>query len=301
MRSVRRLSISSPFLAASSIALLLNLSLTDWALGQSTYNPYEAMSSQFRNYSRPGGMNPFDTMSGNRSQSNTFQQEMDKLFGGRETSSGQSRDSNRYYNAFRKYDADFDRIYRPNMEVDQIYNERRNSRESDYFRAFREKNPRRRAELMRAFERGEDVAALKDDSKPDETTAAERRKASAAKSRSDSRSPLTGGLRSNSSGTTRSSGLLDSKRSTGMERGGRPASGLLNSREEPRSSRGGLLDDMDKPKSLTERSGQLSEKIRPSSPSRGYGPFRSREEMLRDQNKNGANSRDPSGLQGLLP
>lgn len=289
----KRFLFSLKVVAANSLIMALTMGTAD---GQAVYNPYEAMSSPFRNYSRPGGLNPFETMSGNRSQSNTFQEDMDALFGGRETSKGLSRDSNRYYNAFRRYDEAFDRIYRPNMEVDQIYNERRSSRESVYFKAFREKNPRKRAELMRAFQRGEDLSSVRDDSKEDETKAAQRRRSSVSRSRLDDRS---GGLRSGSdrfSDSPRGSGLLDSPRDSPLPQGRRSTGGLLGGRIDSDS---GKSDNSSQ--SLTERSGRITEQLRPNAPSRGYGPFRSREELLNDETKKSSGGRESGVLPGLLP
>ncbi len=245
------------FLPVSGLAALVCSSV---ALGQSAYNPYELNSSQFRNFSRPGGSNPFESMSGNRSQSSTYQQEMDKLFGGRETSSGLSRDKQRYYNAFRKYDEEFDRLYRPNMNVDQAYNERRSSRESVYFKAFREKDPRKRADLMKAFEKGEDLAAIRDDSKPEETKAADKRKTSRASDRTGLLGTGSDSSRAKSADDSRSSGILGTRRS-GTATGNRTPRGILSSREDLDSDSG--TKSSDRESSLTERGRRFSEKIRP--------------------------------------
>jgi hypothetical protein len=256
MRSVRFPGIRSPFARFLALSTMTAWISAGSAFAQSTYNPYEMNSSQFRNFSRPGGSNPFDANPGNRSQSSTYQQEMDKLFGGRETSGGLSRDRDRYYNSFRRYDEEFERIYRPNQSVDQAYNERRTSRESIYFKAFREKDPRRRAELMKKFEKGEDLAAVRDDMKPDENKAAEKRKAARA---SERRGILSG--ESNDSGTSsrdasRNSGLLGSGRSSTPRPPSR-ASGLLNSNNDADTTN-------EKEDSLTERGRRFSEKIRPN-------------------------------------
>lgn len=261
MRFTRFAEYRSPFARFLSISTATAWLSAGAAFGQSAYNPYEMNTSQFRNFSRPGGTNPFDAVSGNRSQSSSFQQEMDKLYGGRETSSGLSRDRDRYYNAFRKYDEEFERVYRPNLSVDQAYNERRSSRESIYFKAFREKDPRRRAELMKKFEKGEDLAAVRDDMKPDEKKAVEKRRSSAS-SGIDRRGMLSDTDRSGRD-TGRSSGLLGPGRSASSRPGSR-ATGLLgNDDDNPRGS-GGSTGKED---SLTERGKRFSEKIRPSNPS----------------------------------
>lgn len=220
---------------------------------QSAYNPYEPFTSDFRNSSRPGGFNPFDAMSNNRSQNNTFESELDQLYGGRETSTGRSRDSGRYYNAYRKYDEDFGRLYRPNQDVDKIYNERKTTRESMYLKAFREKDPKKRAALMKDFDKQEDLAALKDDepeTKSSRDSSSRRSSRSTSRSRLNPYSPARDRDRSGSTKpSSRSGGIL------GTDAAGRNASG-----------------------SLTNRSGLLSEEIRPSSPPRGYGGLKSKEE-----------------------
>lgn len=254
------------FLFASGISASLCSGL---AYGQSAYNPYEQNTSQFRNFARPGGSNPFESMSGNRSQSSTYQQEMDKLFGGRETSSGLSRDKQRYYNAFRKYDEEFDRLYRPNLNVDQAYNERRSTRESVYFKAFREKDPRKRADLMKAFERGEDMAAIRDDLKPDESKATEKRKSA----RGTDRSGLLG-PNSNATEEPRSSGVLGNRSSGTSARSRTSSRGILGSREDLDSDFDTRSKSSEKDSSLTERGRRFSEKIRPGTTGTSRTPGR---------------------------
>jgi hypothetical protein len=60
-----------------------------------------------------------------------------------------------YNAAFRAYDADFNRIYDPNAEVDAEYYARRDRRESLYLQAVSETDPARRAELLRAYREAE--------------------------------------------------------------------------------------------------------------------------------------------------
>ncbi|MBI1323360.1 hypothetical protein GC170_09255 [bacterium] len=255
------------FLYVSGISACL---CSGMAFGQSSYNPYEQNSSQFRNFARPGGSNPFESMSGNRSQSSTFQQEMDKLFGGRETSSGLSRDKQRYYNAFRKYDEEFDRLYRPNVNVDQAYNERRSTRESVYFKAFREKDPRKRADLMKAFERGEDMAAIRDDSKPDEAKAAESRKTTRGTDRNGILGP-----NANATEEPRKSGVLGNRaQGTSSTKNRSSSRGLLGSRDEPGADSDNRSNSSDKESSLTERGRRFSEKIRPGAAGTSRTPGR---------------------------
>ena len=57
-----------------------------------------------------------------------------------------------YSAANRQYDNDFNRIYRPNNGDTQFYEEQK-KRDEDYFRALQERDPRKRAELLRSIER----------------------------------------------------------------------------------------------------------------------------------------------------
>ncbi|MFM7591373.1 MAG: hypothetical protein ACKO85_06215, partial [Isosphaeraceae bacterium] len=57
----------------------------------------------------------------------------------------------------------------------------------------------------------------------------------------------------------------------------------------------------DRSGSLTERSGLLSEEIRPTNTPRGYGSLRSREEEKKKSTTSSGNSGRSSGLPGLLP
>ncbi|RLS23855.1 MAG: hypothetical protein DWH73_04135 [Planctomycetota bacterium] len=250
------------------------------AMAQNTYNPYEPYNNQYRDYARPGGLDPFNAMPSNRSQNSNFESEMDRMLGGRETQSGKSRDSDRYYNAYRKYDDQFKRLYKPNQDVDKLYNERKTSRESVYFKALREKDPKKKSEMMRAYQRGEDKSDLKDDQKPNDRTS------SKAKSKSGS-STTKGGPPSRRSPSTSSSRSSASGRS-----------GLLAPRDEPEED-----SDPVRPDSLTDRSGRLSEELRPTAPPRGFGSLRSREELKKSGSTTKPSTSDSRlpGLPGLRP
>jgi cobalamin biosynthesis Mg chelatase CobN len=250
-------------------------------LAQNTYNPYEPYNSQFRDYARPGGLNPFDAMPTNRSQNSTFESEMDRLIGGRETESGRSRDTDRYYNAYRKYDEQFNRLYRPNQDVDKLYNQRKSSRETVYFKALREKDPKKKADMMRAYARGENTDTMQEDMKPSSRTSSSTDK------------------RKSSSATTKSRSGSSATRSGSSSSGRRPASssrGLLGGSSEDDSDL-----DSDRTDSLTDRSGRLSEEMRPASPPRGYGSLRSREEQKKSASKPSSTGLGLPSLPGLRP
>ena len=238
------------------------------ARAQSAYEPF---NNQYRDYARPGGLNPFDAMSNNRSQNSNYESEMDRLLGGRETAAGKSRDTDRYYNAYRKYDEQLDRLYRPNQKVDELYNQRKSTRDSVYFKALRERDPKKRAALMKSYARGEDLSALKDDQRLSEKSALEKRKSSDTSARSKS-------------ATTKGRGTGSSARG-----------GLLAPGDEKDDS----ADDKEKDDSLVGRSGRLSEEFRPASPPRGYGALRSREEQKRGTTGTRSSSSAGTSLPGL--
>ncbi len=275
----------------------LGLAMLMWAglsevSAQSAYNPYEPMNNQYRAYARPGGLNPFDAMNSGRSQNNTLESELDSLIGGRETATGRSRDTDRYYNSFRKYDEDFNRLYRPNVDIDKAYNERRTSRESTYFKALREKDPKKRAELMRQFNRGEVASAVKDDEKSQEDVPTRRSRLRADSDFSRTRSSRTTG------------GTADERPLPGSTRSGTSASSLRAPRTGSTSGGSGLLGPgpgaSGRSGSLTERSGLLSEEIRPTDTPRGYGSLRSRDEEKKKSTTSGSgNSSRGSGLPGV--
>lgn len=56
-----------------------------------------------------------------------------------------------YYSAYRQYDQTFDRLYRPNKDVDTNYNNDKSERTRKYFEAMRETDPKKRSVLLREF------------------------------------------------------------------------------------------------------------------------------------------------------
>lgn len=56
-----------------------------------------------------------------------------------------------YYRANRQYDSVFGRVYQPNRDADESFYSSLDDRNSTYFRALREKDPRKRAQLLRQF------------------------------------------------------------------------------------------------------------------------------------------------------
>ena len=56
-----------------------------------------------------------------------------------------------YYHAYRRFDSDFERNYRPNKEADKAFYNDQERRNTKYFEAVREKDPRKRAQLLRDY------------------------------------------------------------------------------------------------------------------------------------------------------
>lgn len=56
-----------------------------------------------------------------------------------------------YYRAFRQFDQDFDRLYRPNKDADSTFYNGLNQRNQKYFEAMRETDPRKRSQLLRDY------------------------------------------------------------------------------------------------------------------------------------------------------
>jgi hypothetical protein len=64
---------------------------------------------------------------------------------------GMSGPGTPYYRAFRRYDQEFQRTYRPNELADRAFYSNQQQRNDKYFQALREQDPRKRAQLMREY------------------------------------------------------------------------------------------------------------------------------------------------------
>jgi hypothetical protein len=56
-----------------------------------------------------------------------------------------------YYRAYRSFDQDYGRLYRPNESADRTYAKNQNQLNTKYFDAMKEPNPRKRAQLLREY------------------------------------------------------------------------------------------------------------------------------------------------------
>lgn len=122
----------------------------------SQYEPY-MYANQPNDASLVPNQSRFDARAGYRN-ANRFQtyinesrdEEDDDLFG-RVNSNRRSTSGKPYYQAYRRFDEQFGRSYRPNENADSSYNESRSELNRKYFEAMREKDPRKKAQLLREF------------------------------------------------------------------------------------------------------------------------------------------------------
>jgi len=138
-------------LAGPALTLLGLIFMPTVSRGQLyTPDPYDPSGRAFRGYVYPGGGDGFNPAFTQRARNNVAPNQFDLLSDGLDMPGG--RFGGRYDNAFRRFDADFDRVYIPNRRADEKYVEDRDQRERDQISASRERDPRKRAQLMREVE-----------------------------------------------------------------------------------------------------------------------------------------------------
>jgi hypothetical protein len=89
-----------------------------------------------------------------RPQANTFQQFTESLESGGSTSPPPRGTASNipYTESFRQYDKEYDRIYRPNAKADEGFDARLKKRDQAYAKAMTEKDPVKRARMLRLLE-----------------------------------------------------------------------------------------------------------------------------------------------------
>ncbi len=91
-----------------------------------------------------------------RPRANSFQQYSDSLDGldpvGGPSASRRSSAGLPYYQAYRQYDKEYNRVYRPNVDADKGFDDRLRRRDQDYAKALQEKDPVKRGKLLRQIE-----------------------------------------------------------------------------------------------------------------------------------------------------
>ncbi len=153
---------------AAALGLFVGLSLAEVpAQAQHTPDPYNIVGEynnqyepyMYATYPSASGTLPnqarLDGRSGIRN-ANSFQSAMDfdsddDDYFGRGPGSRMAGPGTPYYRAYRRFDPEFDRNYRPNKEADKSYYSDQERRNTKYFEAVREKDPRKRAQLLREY------------------------------------------------------------------------------------------------------------------------------------------------------
>lgn len=122
-----------------------------------TPDPYKPYNAQFDAFSFPTypneGYSPNQSILQGRSAlrgPNQFQNYLDELEGS-VTGFGRRGVGVPYYQAYRKFDADYDRIYKPNAGIDDRFHEEQQARHRKYLEYLRERDPKKRARLYREY------------------------------------------------------------------------------------------------------------------------------------------------------
>jgi len=151
-------------------ATLFCFGLATPAAAQHTMDPYNIVgeyNNQYQPYFYPsypnsGSLFPnqdrVQERAGNRS-ANQFRQYLDGIeesdLGDSETRRGSSRfmggAGTPYYKANRQYDKQFGRVYQPNRMADQDFDRQQKQSSDKYFKAMAEKDPKKRAQLLRDY------------------------------------------------------------------------------------------------------------------------------------------------------
>jgi hypothetical protein len=119
------------------------------------YEPYVYATQPTPNSFFPGQARMMQDRAGNRA-ANRFQSFVDSL-DGFEPEPDVAPPLRRggmgtpYYRAYRRYDEDFQRVYRPNEAVDRAFYSEQQQRNQKYFDAINAKDPRKRAQLLREY------------------------------------------------------------------------------------------------------------------------------------------------------
>jgi hypothetical protein len=216
--------------ASAGLFVLTSMGWAGQATAQDhTADPYKPYNQQYEQYAYPSypsnlGLSPNQGLlerGGNRGP-NQFQRFLDSDYGGPDDSgTGQRRGGPGvpYYSAYRQYDKDYGRIYQPNQESDKGFREDQRTRHDKYIAYLKEKDPRKRAELYRAYtkdankvsrdlanpralgarETGAGAAATPKTEDPGSAPAVRRRSSAAPSGAGAARSSILGGARSGAS------------------------------------------------------------------------------------------------------
>jgi hypothetical protein len=154
--------------AALGVTVLSLLGLTAVARAQHTPDPYNIVGEynlgyedyMYSSYPNGAGFNSSQAYLQGRpgaSRANQFQSYLQDLdgFGLGDTFGGRSRGrggiGTPYYLAHRQFDEAFDRIYTPNAAPDETYRADQEARTKLYIEYLKERDPKKRAQLFRAY------------------------------------------------------------------------------------------------------------------------------------------------------
>ena len=175
------------FLAALGLA-----SIPSAALAQgNTFNPYgNSGYADYREFGTPMLSNNLalpgqavlnHTPIVGRPRANSFQDYTNDIDGIDSPSTGGRRGAGNsvpYYQAYQRLNSEYNRVYKPNAKADEGFYERQKAREQKYAQAMVERDPAKRAKLLREVER--DTLTGLSGSKPSTKGATTRPKAKAA-------------------------------------------------------------------------------------------------------------------------
>jgi len=154
-------------LATLNLAAVLVIGLATDSRAQHTPDPYNIVGEynnqyepyMYATYPTAPGTQPnqgrFEGRSGTRNANsfqsflNTDPEEPSDV--GRPSMPRQSGPGTPYYRAYRRFDQEFGRTYRPNESADRTYYNDQEKRNDKYFQAQREPDPRKRSQLLRDY------------------------------------------------------------------------------------------------------------------------------------------------------
>ncbi|AGA26595.1 hypothetical protein [Singulisphaera acidiphila] len=151
-------------LASAGLFVLTSMGWVGSAKAQDhTADPYKPYNQQYEQFVYPAypsgyGLTPNQNLleRGGYGGANQFQRFLDSEEGpSDELGTGRRRSGPGipYYSAYRQYDKDYGRIYQPNQESDKAFQQDQRSKHDKYIAYLKERDPRKRAELYRAYTR----------------------------------------------------------------------------------------------------------------------------------------------------
>jgi len=155
---IQRLPLAS--LGITMIGLLLPWETRGQGFTADPYKPYNQQYEQFvyPTYPSSAGITPNQGILEQNSRGRAYgdfqsaveadlNRDFDQDLGRR----GRSGTGVPYYSAYRQYDEQFGRVYQPNKTSDELYYKDQQKRHATYLAYLREKDPKKRAELYRAY------------------------------------------------------------------------------------------------------------------------------------------------------